>query len=111
LKGVNFGWKLFVQMADVTSQLGKVEISDSKATDRIININVGILGHIDSGKTSLGNEMSVFKLMYAAKALSTLPSTASFDKSPQSKERGITLDLGFSAFIVDKPSHLGKIQI
>jgi len=29
-----------------------------------------------------------------AKALSTVASTASFDKNPQSKERGITLDLG-----------------
>ena len=55
------------------------------------NINVGILGHVDSGKTSL------------SKALSTQGSTASFDKSPQSKERGITLDLGFSAFYEEAP--------
>lgn len=33
-----------------------------------------------------------------AKALSQIASTASFDKNPQSQERGITLDLGFSAF-------------
>ena len=39
----------------------------------VLNINVGILGHVDSGKTSL------------AKALSTLKSTAAFDKSPQSQ--------------------------
>lgn len=46
--------------------------------------------------------------------MSTLASTASFDKSPQSKERGITLDLGFSAFILPAPPHLqdaySKIQ-
>ena len=59
-----------------------------------LNFNVGVLGHIDSGKTSL------------AKALSTVASTASFDKNPQSKERGITLDLGFSSFCVDLPEHL-----
>ena len=58
---------------------------------KILNINVGVLGHIDSGKTSL------------CKALSTIASTAGFDKNPQSKERGITLDLGFSAFIVRIP--------
>ena len=29
-----------------------------------------------------------------AKVLSTVASTASFDKHPQSQERGITLDLG-----------------
>ena len=47
-----------------------------------------------SGKTSL------------AKALSTTASTAAFDKNPQSKERGITLDLGFSSFQVDSPDHI-----
>ena len=55
-------------------------------TSSILNFNVGVLGHVDSGKTSL------------SKALSTVASTAAFDKNPQSKERGITLDLGFSSF-------------
>ncbi|KAM5148547.1 selenocysteine-specific elongation factor [Mantella aurantiaca] len=59
-----------------------------------LNFNVGVLGHIDSGKTSL------------AKALSTTSSTAAFDKNPQSRERGITLDLGFSSFTVPTPEHL-----
>lgn len=61
----------------------------------VYNCSVGVLGHIDSGKTSL------------AKALSTTASTASFDRSPQSAERGITLDLGFSSFTVQTPGHLG----
>lgn len=61
---------------------------------KILNINIGVLGHIDSGKTSL------------CRALSTVTSTASLDKSPQSKERGITLDLGFSAFVVAVPDWL-----
>ena len=54
---------------------------------RVCNVSVGILGHVDSGKTSL------------ARALSTSFSTASLDKNPQSKLRGITLDLGFSSFV------------
>lgn len=33
-------------------------------------------------------------LFIVAKALSSVPSTAAFDKNPQSRERGITLDLG-----------------
>lgn len=37
----------------------------------MINFNVGVLGHVDSGKTSL------------VKALSTTASTAAFDKNPQ----------------------------
>ncbi|XP_067634350.1 selenocysteine-specific elongation factor [Eurosta solidaginis] len=57
----------------------------------MININIGLLGHVDSGKTTL------------ARALSTIASTAAFDKNPQSKERGITLDLGFSAVVVEAP--------
>ena len=54
----------------------------------ILNINVGVLGHVDSGKTSL------------VRALSTALSTCALDKHPESKSRGITLDLGFSSFIV-----------
>ncbi|KAM3915168.1 selenocysteine-specific elongation factor [Leptodactylus fuscus] len=64
------------------------------AAGETLNFNVGVLGHIDSGKTSL------------AKALSTTASTAAFDKNPQSRERGITLDLGFSSFTVPLPQHL-----
>lgn len=59
-----------------------------------LNFNIGVLGHVDSGKTSL------------ARALSSTASTAAFDKNPQSRERGITLDLGFSSFTVDLPDHL-----
>eukprot|EP00127_Corallochytrium_limacisporum_P002809 Clim_evm22s141 gene=Clim_evmTU22s141 len=71
----------------------------------IFNANVGLLGHIDSGKTTI------------AKALSAVASTASFDKNPQSQERGITLDLGFSSFdlpsVPEKHEEAGyeKIQI
>jgi translation elongation factor EF-1alpha len=60
----------------------------------VLNLNVGILGHVDSGKTSL------------AKALSTTASTASFDKNPESQERGITIDLGFSSLLLEMPQHL-----
>lgn len=62
------------------------------------NFNIGVLGHVDSGKTSL------------SKSLSTTASTACFDKNPQSKERGITLDLGFSSVIVDVPKHLDHLK-
>ena len=33
-------------------------------------------------------------------------STNAFDKNPQSQERGITLDLGFSSFTIDLPEQL-----
>lgn len=61
---------------------------------KVLNFNVGVLGHVDSGKTSL------------SKTLSTVASTAAFDKNPQSRERGITLDLGFSSFLLECPGQL-----
>lgn len=61
-----------------------------------LNINVGLLGHVDSGKTSL------------SKALSKISSTAAFDKNPQSQERGITLDLGFSALTLETDEKLSE---
>nr|XP_019942365.1 PREDICTED: selenocysteine-specific elongation factor [Paralichthys olivaceus] len=71
-------------------------MSESGGDSRVntLNFNVGVLGHVDSGKTSL------------ARALSSTASTAAFDKNPQSRERGITLDLGFSSFTVDLPDQL-----
>lgn len=40
-----------------------------------------------------------------------MASTAAFDKNPQSQERGITLDLGFSAFYSDSQlPNYDKIQ-
>ena len=62
--------------------------------DRPFNYNVGVLGHIDSGKTSL------------VRVLSSVLSTAALDKHPESKKRGITLDLGFSAFMLPMPARL-----
>ena len=41
-------------------------------------------------------------LVPIAKALSTTASTASFDKNPQSKERGITLDLGGDGLLLSQ---------
>lgn len=76
----------------------------------MVNINVGVLGHVDSGKTSL------------CRALSQKASTAAFDKNPQSQQRGITIDLGFSTFshpgphgemqftLVDCPGHASLIK-
>ncbi len=83
--------KLSIERFDNTS-------SELSSPSRILNVNLGVLGHIDSGKTSL------------CKALSTIASTAGFDKNPQSKERGITLDLGFSAFLVRIPQWFRELH-
>jgi selenocysteine-specific elongation factor len=67
--------------------------------NQILNINIGILGHVDSGKTSL------------VKALSTSLSTAALDKHPQSQQRGITLDLGFSSFTLSLTDRINSLLI
>ncbi|MBD3196214.1 MAG: GTP-binding protein [Candidatus Lokiarchaeota archaeon] len=72
-----------------------------------IPINIGLFGHIDSGKTAV------------VEVLSEIISTAGIDAHPQSKERGITIDLGFTSFMLDKylvtlvdgPGHADLIKI
>jgi len=72
-----------------------------------IPVHIGLFGHIDSGKTAI------------AKVLSEIISTAGIDAHPQSKERGITIDMGFTSFIledylitlVDGPGHADLIKI
>jgi len=75
--------------------------------EKQIPIHIGLFGHIDSGKTAI------------AEVLSEIISTAGLDAHPQSKERGITIDLGFTSFILDKylitlvdgPGHADLIKI
>ncbi len=56
----------------------------------LVPVHIGLMGHIAHGKTAL------------ARAISDHVSTAGLDKHPQSKERGITIDLGFTMFVLDK---------
>lgn len=68
----------------------------------VLNINIGVMGHIDSGKTSV------------CRVISKIVSTASLDKNPQSQARGITIDIGFSSFTVELNTslaeHLGLLK-
>ena len=71
-----------------------------------IPVHVGLFGHIDHGKTAI------------AARLSEKISTAGLDKHPQARERGITIDIGFTAFelkeylavLVDAPGHADLIS-
>jgi selenocysteine-specific elongation factor len=75
--------------------------------EKKIPIHIGLFGHIDSGKTKI------------ASVLSEIISTAGIDAHPQSRERGITIDLGFTSFMLDKylitlvdgPGHADLIKI
>ena len=82
------------------------EEEEEEEEEVIPNVNIGVLGHVDSGKTAL------------VRSISEQISTAALDKHPQSKERGITLDLGFSALrakgmsltLVDCPGHASLLR-
>ncbi|MGY5876718.1 MAG: selenocysteine-specific translation elongation factor [Candidatus Thorarchaeota archaeon] len=74
--------------------------------EKLVPLHIGLMGHIDHGKTAL------------ARVLSEKVSTAGLDKHPQSKRRGITIDLGFTMFtlddklvtLVDTPGHADLIR-
>ncbi|MFW9787047.1 MAG: selenocysteine-specific translation elongation factor [Candidatus Thorarchaeota archaeon] len=74
--------------------------------DNLVPVHVGLMGHIDHGKTALAN------------VLSEKVSTAGLDKHPQAQQRGITIDLGFTMFVldeylvtlVDSPGHADLIR-
>jgi selenocysteine-specific elongation factor len=67
---------------------------------------IGLVGHVDSGKTAI------------ARQLTEIISTSGLDAHPQSRERGITIDLGFTSFtrgdllitLVDAPGHADLIR-
>ena len=65
-------------MPEATSSSSSSSLSNTNppTAEQVLNVNVGVLGHVDSGKTSL------------VKTLSTLLSTAALDKSKQSRQRG-----------------------
>ncbi|VDK42304.1 unnamed protein product [Anisakis simplex] len=72
-----------------------------------VSINVGILGHVDCGKTTL------------ARSISNIASTASFDKHAKAQNlRANTIDLGFSSLridnytiaLIDCPGHASLIS-
>ncbi len=75
-------------------------------TEEPVTVHVGLTGHIDHGKTAL------------AAALSEGVFTAGLDRHPQARQRGMTIDLGFTMFhlgdyvvtLVDAPGHADLIR-
>lgn len=65
----------------------------SPTSSSFLSVNIGVMGHVDAGKTSI--------LRALQKEVGGIVSTAGLDKHPQSQERGITIDLGFSSLELD----------
>ncbi len=93
--------QLFLREANEVAK--SYTLTESK---NLIPVHVGLFGHVDHGKTML------------ARQLTEKPSTAALDKAPDSARRGMTLDMGFSAFtlgqyivtLVDLPGHFSLVR-
>ena len=93
--------ELFLREADAIAK--SYALAEGKG---LIPVHVGLFGHVDHGKTMI------------ARQLTEKPSTAALDKSPDSARRGMTLDMGFSAFtlgkflvtLVDLPGHFSLVK-
>jgi selenocysteine-specific elongation factor len=93
--------ELFLREADAVAK--SYAMTEGKG---LIPVHVGLFGHVDHGKTML------------ARQLTEKPSTAALDKAPDSARRGMTLDMGFSAFtlgpylatLVDLPGHFSLVR-
>jgi elongation factor Tu len=79
------------------------------------HVNVGTIGHIDHGKTTL---TAAITLVLAAKGLSEFKSFDSIDNAPEEKERGITINTAHVEYQtenrhyahVDCPGHADYIK-
>jgi selenocysteine-specific elongation factor len=93
--------ELFLREANAVTK--SYDLAEGKG---LIPVHVGLFGHVDHGKTML------------ARQLTEKPSTAALDKAPDSARRGMTLDIGFSAFtlgqylvtLVDLPGHFSLVR-
>jgi selenocysteine-specific elongation factor len=93
--------ELFLRQSDAVAK--SYSLAEGKG---LIPVHVGLFGHVDHGKTML------------ARQLTEKPSTAALDKAPDSARRGMTLDMGFSAFtlgqylvtLVDLPGHFSLVR-
>lgn len=93
--------ELFLREANAVAK--SYTMAESKG---LIPVHIGLFGHVDHGKTML------------ARQLTEKPSTAALDKAPDSVRRGMTLDMGFSAFtlgqylvtLVDLPGHFSLVR-
>ena len=65
------------------------------------HVNIGTIGHVDHGKTTL---TAAITTVLAKKGLSELRSFDSIDNAPEEKERGITINTSHVEYSDCKPS-------
>lgn len=80
------------------------------------HINVGTIGHVDHGKTTL--TAAILNVLHRAGNVATVKSVNDIDKTPEEKARGITISLSHSEYEsderhyahVDAPGHADYIK-
>lgn len=80
------------------------------------HLNVGTIGHVDHGKTTL--TAAILNVLHRAGMVATVKSVNDIDKSPEEKARGITISLSHSEYEtknrhyahVDAPGHADYIK-
>ncbi|MHB0978379.1 MAG: elongation factor Tu [Minisyncoccota bacterium] len=80
------------------------------------HVNVGTIGHVDHGKTTL--TAAILNVLHRAGNVATVKSVNDIDKTPEEKARGITISLSHSEYEsnerhyahVDAPGHADYIK-
>ena len=80
------------------------------------HLNVGTIGHVDHGKTTL--TAAILNVLHRAGKQATLKAVGDIDKAPEEKARGITISLSHSEYAtdsrhyahIDAPGHADYIK-
>ena len=66
------------------------------------HVNIGTIGHVDHGKTTLTAAISSY---LAKKGYAEFQDYANIDKAPEERERGITINTAHIEYETDKRKH------
>jgi elongation factor Tu len=80
------------------------------------HVNVGTIGHVDHGKTTL--TAAILNVLHRAGMQATIKDVSEIDKAPEEKARGITISLSHSEYTtnvrhyahIDAPGHADYIK-
>ena len=71
------------------------------------HLNIGTIGHVDHGKTTL---TSAITLVLNKKGFATVRTFDSIDNAPEEKERGVTINIAHVEYQTDS-RHYAHIEI